>query len=207
MKKLIIILPVIFSQSTPAQYDPQALLVLDAMSAKYKKLEAFKANFSQKLTNKAAGIDEIISGQITVKSNKYVLNVAGQRIFNNGTDIYTYNPEISEVTISSYDPDESEINPGNVYDLHKEGFKYALLSIESNGDRIIDLDPEKRDKGYFKIRMTINAKDELKSFEVFEDTGNRYLYSIESFQSISLPDSYFTFDNSKYPNVELIDFR
>ncbi|MBC6400851.1 MAG: outer membrane lipoprotein carrier protein LolA [Ekhidna sp.] len=207
MKKIIIILLAVVNQSILAQYDPQALSVLDAMSAKYKKLAAFKANFSQKLTNKTAGIDEVISGQIIVKNNKYVLNVAGQRIFNNGTDIYTYNPEISEVTISSYDPDESEINPGNVYDLYKEGFKYALISTESSGDRVIDLDPEKRDKSYFKIRMIINAKDELKSFEVFENTGNRYLYSIESFQPDLLPDSYFTFDTTKYPDVEVIDFR
>ncbi|MDE0470992.1 MAG: outer membrane lipoprotein carrier protein LolA [Ekhidna sp.] len=207
MKKLIIIFLIFFNQSVLAQYDPKALSVLDAMSARYKNLAAFKANFSQKLTNKSAGIDETITGQITVKSDKYVLYVAGQRIFNNGTDIYTYNPEISEVTISSYDPEESEINPGNVYDLYKDGFKYVCISTESNGDRIIDLDPEKRDKSYFKIRMTINAKDELKSFEIFEDTGNRYLYSIESFQSASLPDSYFTFDTAKYPNVEVIDFR
>ena len=207
MKKLIIILLIFFNQSVLAQYDPKALSVLDAMSAKYKNLAAFKANFSQKLTNKSAGIDETITGQITVKSDKYVLDVAGQRIFNNGTDIYTYNPEISEVTISSYDPEESEINPGNVYDLYKDGFKYVCISTESNGDRIIDLDPEKRDKSYFKIRMTINAKDELKSFEIFEDTGNRYLYSIDSFKSASLLDSYFTFDAAKYPNVEVIDFR
>lgn len=190
-----------------AQYDQEALAVLDAMSAKYKKVEAFKAAFSQRLTNENAGIDETISGQIIVKGDMYVLDVAGQRIFNNGTDIYTYNPEISEVTISTYDPEESEITLSNVYDLYKKGFKYILASTESNGDRIIELDPEKRDKSYFKIRMVINAKDELQSFTVFEKTGNRYLYTITSFQPVSLPDSHFTFDTSKYPNVEVIDFR
>ena len=207
MKKLIIVILGVLANEVRSQYDSNALSVLDAMSSNYQKIEAFKASFSQKLTNKTAGIDETISGQISVKGDKYVLDVAGQRIFNNGTDIFNYNPEISEVTISSYDPEESEINLGNVYDLYKEGFKYGLLSTESNGDRIIDLEPEKRDKSYFKIRMTINAKDELKSFEVFEGTGNRYLYTIDSFQSTSIPDDYFTFDASKYPNVEVIDFR
>lgn len=193
--------------SIHAQYDPAALAVLDAMSANYKKVEAFKAGFSQKLTNESAGLDETISGQIAVKGDKYVLDVAGQRIFNNGTDIYNYNPEIKEVTISTYDPEESEITLSNVYELYKNGFKYILASKEANGDRIIELDPESRDKSYFKIRMTINAKDELKSFTVFERTGNKYVYSINSFESVSLPDNYFTFDTSKYPNVEIIDFR
>ena len=190
-----------------AQYDKDALAVLDAMSANYKSIEAFKASFSQKLTNESAGIDETLSGQISVKGDKYVLDVAGQRIFYDGTDIYTYNPEISEVTISTYDPEESEISLSNVYDLYKNGFKYVLTSTEANGDRNVDLDPESRDKSYFKIRMVITAKDKLKSFTVFERTGNKYLYTIETFEEATLPDSYFAFDASKYPNVEVIDFR
>ena len=190
-----------------AQYDKDALSVLDAMSANYKSIAAFKASFSQQLTNESAGIDETIAGQIAVKGGKYVLDVAGQRIFNDGTDVYTYNPEISEVTISTYDPEESEITLSNVYDLYKNGFKYVLTSTESNGDRIIDLDPESRDKSYFKIRMVISAKNELDSFTVFERSGNKYLYLIENFNAAELPDSHFTFDTSKYPDVEVIDFR
>ena len=192
---------------TQAQYDPEALSILDAMSAKYKKIDAFSADFSQKLTNEIANIDETIYGKITVQSEKYVLDVAGQRIFNNGVDVYTYNPEISEVTISTFYPDDSEITLGNVYELYKQGFKYVLVSAESSGDNIIDLVPEDRDKNYFKIRMVIDSDNQLKSFQIFESTGNRYLYTIKSFQQINIPQSFFTFDISKYPNVEVIDFR
>ena len=208
MKKIVCFTLLSFAMVTlKAQYDKDALAVLDAMSANYKSIEAFKAAFAQKLTNESAGIDETLSGQISVKGDKYVLDVAGQRIYNDGTDVYTYNPEISEVTISTYDPEESEITLSNVYDLYKNGFKYVLTSTESNGDRNIDLDPESRDKSYFKIRMVISAKNELSAFTVFERSGNQYLYTIESFEAASLPDSYFTFDVSKYPNVEVIDFR
>lgn len=201
---LFLVVSILF---TEAQYDKSALSVLDAMSNKYKSAGAFSATFSQRLTNEDAGIDETLTGKISVKGEKYVLDVAGQRIFNNGTDIYNYNPEISEVTISPYDPEESEITLSNVYDLYKNGFKYVLTSTESNGDRLIDLDPESREKSYFKIRMIIGAKNDLKSFTVFERTGNKYIYTIESFQSANLGDSYFTFDTKKYPNVEVIDFR
>ena len=210
MRKIFIGVFTLFSfASAHAQYDQNALVVLDAMSARYKNIEAFKASFAQQLTNESAGIEETLTGQIAVKGNMYVLNVAGQRIFNNGTDVYTYNPEFSEVTINSYEPDpeESEITLSNVYEIYKDGFKYVLTSTESNGDRVIDLDPESREKSYFKIRMVINSKNELNSFTVFERTGNKYLYTISSFESTSLPDSYFTFDVSKYPNVEVIDFR
>lgn len=190
-----------------AQYDPAALSVLDAMSGKYRKIESFKAAFSQQLTNESAGLNETISGQIAVKGDMYVLDVAGQRIFNNGTDIFNYNPELKEVTISPYDPEESEITLGNVYDLYKNGFKYALAETTDSGDRIIELDPEDRYKSYFKIRMTISSSNDLNTFTVFERTGNKYVYSINSFTPSKLEDSYFTFDVSKYPQVEVIDFR
>ncbi len=207
MKNLFLITLMAISTAAIAQYDPEALAVLDAMSNKYKKAEAFKATFKQQLTNKEAGLDESFSMEITVKGDKFVLDVADQKIFNNGTDVYTYSEELEEVTISTYDPEEQEINLGNVYDLYKEGFKYALLSKMANGVRVIELDPESREKSYFKIRMNINSKDEIESFIVFERTGNVYTYSIEGFEEISVDDAFFTFDTTKYPNVEIIDFR
>ncbi len=208
MKKLVIAsISLFILMQVNAQYDPSALAVLDAMSNKYKDVASFKASFSQKLTNESAGLDETISGEIAVKGDKFVLDVVGQKIYNDGTDVYTYNEDLNEVTISPYDAEESEITLSNVYDLYKNGFKYVLVETKSNGDRLIELDPESRDKSYFKIRMTINAKDELKSFTVFERTGNKYVYSINSFTPTPFNDNYFTFDVSKYPNVEVIDFR
>ena len=204
---MVALLPLLILFRINAQYDPAALSVLDAMSSKYKNIDTFKASFSQKLTNESAGLDETISGDIAIKGDKYVLEVASQKIFNDGEDIYSYNAEINEVTISTYDPEESEITLSNVYDLYKKGVKYALIEIKPNGDRLIELSPESREKSYFKIRMTIDAKDELKSFTIFEHSGNKYIYSINSFVPTVLNDSYFTFDTSKYPSVEMIDFR
>lgn len=207
MKKLLFATLTLLIFQATGQYDQSALAVLDAMSSKYRKVESFKASFSQRLTNESAGLDETISGDIAVKGSKFFLEVVGQKIFNDGTDVYTFNEELNEVTISAYDEEESEITLSNVYDLYKKGFKYNLAETKSNGDRVIELDPESRDKSYFKIKMTIDSQDELKSFTVFERTGNKYVYSINSFTHTPLNDSFFKFDASKYPGVEVIDFR
>lgn len=209
MKKIILLFAItILSQGAFAQYDPEAKAILDAMSAKYKKVLAFSASFSQKIENQSAGIDESIEGEITVKGEKYKLEILGSEVYNNGKEVWIFTPELEEVTVSTYDPSEEEITPGNVYDLYRKGFKYALISEISNGDRVIELDPESREKSYYKIRMIINAKDEVKSFTVFEKTGNRYLYTVTNFKPItSLSDGFFTFDGTKYPDVEVVDFR
>ena len=206
-KNILSFISLIFFAQIQAQYDPQALAILDAMSKKYKQIDGFKAEFSQQLINKSVELNENISGQITVKGDKYILNISSQRIFNNGIDVFTYNPEIKEVTINTYNPEESEISIGNIYDIYKKGFKYALLETTSNGNRIIELDPESREENYFKIRMTINSKEQLISFMIFERNGNKYIYTIHSFIVTNIPDDHFTFNPSKYPNVEIIDFR
>lgn len=190
-----------------AQYDPEALAVLDAMSAKYQNIEAFKAAFSQRIVNENAGIDESMAGDVTIKDTKFLLEISGQQIFNDGENVYNYNKDIGEVTISKYEPDGEEIAMSNIYELYKKGFKYILMATQANGDRVVELDPEDRDKSYYKIQMTISAKDELKGFTVYEKSGNQYFYSINSLKKVSVNDSFFTFDSTKYPDVEVLDFR
>ncbi|WP_258103725.1 outer membrane lipoprotein carrier protein LolA [Marinoscillum sp. MHG1-6] len=207
-KLLVLLIGGIISLQANAQYDADALAVLDAMSAKYKKINAYQADFSQKMINKEIDIEETFNGTIAVKGEKYVLKVAGQQIYNDGTDIWSYNPEIQEVTVSPYEPEEQEISMGNIYDLYKDGFKYNLVSKNTQGDRFIELNPLDRNKSYHKIKMTINSKDELMDFGVYEKSGNIYTYTIRNFKARpDLSDAYFTFNPSKYPSVEVIDFR
>lgn len=209
MRKLIyVITAACIAFNAQAQYDPDALDVLNAMSAKYKSIGAYSADFTQELVNESADINDKISGSIVVKDDMYVLKVAGQEIYNNGSDVYSFNPEVSEVTVDTYRPEDQEITLGNIYDLYKKGFKYVLMSVNKNGDRIVELDPESKDKSYYKIRLVIDKNDDLKKFTVLERSGNKYVYTIESFKEMNnLVDSYFTFDEAKYPDVEVIDFR
>jgi chaperone LolA len=209
MKKLVIFSALIsWAVASSAQYDPEAKAVLDAMSGKYKKVAAFSAQFTQKIENTSAGIEEEIEGKITVKGTKYKLDVIESEIYNNGKEVWVYTPDMKEVTVSKYNPAEEEITPGNVYDIYKKGFKYALISQLPNGDKVIELDPEKRDKTYHKIRLIIEKDNSLKSFTVFEKSGSKYVYSVKGFTPITtLDDSFFTFNVAKHKDVEVIDFR
>ncbi|MEQ9306652.1 MAG: outer membrane lipoprotein carrier protein LolA, partial [Marinoscillum sp.] len=154
MRKLIYVLAIVCTAlGANAQYDPEALAVLDAMSAKYKRIGSFEANFTQEMINESANINETIRGEIAVKGDMYVLQVAGQVIFNNSVDVYSYSEELREVTVSTYQPEEQDITLGNIYDLYKDGFKYNLVSTSGNGDRLVELDPESKEKSYYKIKL------------------------------------------------------
>lgn len=209
MRNLILtILSLAIGINTYAQYDEDALKVLNAMSAKYKIINAYSAEFVQKMENKDVGINESFEGTIIVKGDKYIIKASGQEIYNNGTDVWSYNPEIKEVTVSTYEPEDQEISMGNIYDLYREGFKYNLVKTNNAGERFIELDPEDKTKSYFKIKMKINASDELKEFTVMDKTGNIYTYEIKSFvEKPNMKDDAFTFNPEKNKDVEVIDFR
>lgn len=198
----------LIAQFSFAQFDPEARAVLDALSAKYKSFEAFTADFTQNFTNESAGIDESISGVIIVKEDQYILDVAGQKIYNNGEEVWRYDAEMAEVTVTINEPDEQEISMSNIFDLYKDGFKYILMGQNEKGDRMIELDPVSKDKSYYKIKMIIDSQDMLKSFSVLERSGNIYKYTIEEFRIMkNIAENTFVFDATQYPNVEIIDFR
>src|SRR5690349_5545851 len=90
--------------SVHSQYDPKALEILEAMSKKYKAIEAFEANIAQTLTNDVEKINEEMKGKITVKGEKFKLALPEQEIINDGATQWTYLPEAKEVNIDNYDP-------------------------------------------------------------------------------------------------------
>src|SRR5437868_10711341 len=124
MKKLIFILiGIIIANVTLAQYDPKALEVLEAMGKKYKALSSFEVNFTQALTNESAGVKEEVKAKITVKGDKYKLELAEQQVYNNGTTIWTYLPASKEVNVDNFDPKSEDLNPSKTFEMYKKGFK------------------------------------------------------------------------------------
>lgn len=211
-KPFLALLLMFFVKLTFAQYDAKALETLDAMSKKYKSIQAFEANISYTLTNDVEKINEEFKGRITVKGDKYRLVLPEQEVINNGTTMWTYLPDAKEVNIDNYDPNSDEINPSKIYDIYKKNFKYLYLSDKTEGGVLceeIDLVPEKKDAQYFKIKMFISKKDKsIQSWTMFDKSGNRYKYTISKFNPNStVADAFFTFDPKKYPGVEVIDLR
>src|SRR5688572_14421334 len=213
MKKLFFtIFSLAIVQLSMAQYDPQALSTLEAMSKKYKAFTSFEANITSSMTNEVEGVKEEFKGKITVKGDKFRLVMDDQEIINNGTTVWTYLPSAKEVNIDNYDPASEDINPSKIYEIYKKGYKYLLIGDKTEGGvayEEIDLVPEKKDAQFFKIKMIIGKKDRnIQSWTMFDKSGNKYKYTISKFApNVNVADTFFTFDPKKYPGVEIIDLR
>lgn len=209
---LSIFLIVFFNQIVFAQYDPRALAILDNMSNKYQNMGAYLANFTYALQNEQEGISESFDGTLLVDGDKFRLIMAGQEIYCNGITVWTYIEEINEVNIDNYYPDEMEMSPSNIYSAYKKGFKYQYIEeVKKNGNttQIVDLVPEDSGSPFFKIRLSIGKENlNLNGWEIFDKNGNRYNYTVNTFQNKSIKDpKEFEFEVKRYPGVEVIDLR
>ncbi len=131
MKKILFTLQLLaFMFSTAlvyGQYDPKAKTILDAMNKKYRDFPAFKANFSCTLSS-PEGADDTFEGEITVKDNKYRLNLGQQEVYNDLSTVWTLFKEEQEVTITTFEKDPEDLLPSDIFDIYKEGFK-CLVSL------------------------------------------------------------------------------
>lgn len=209
---LTITLLLFFTAHTQAQTDEKAKQILDKMSEKYKKMKSFRASFSWELVSKIEKISENFSGEITVKDNKYRLNLGDQEIYNNQQTVWTYLKDENEVTITEYEPDPEELTITKIYSIYKNGYKYIYMGEESADGKtydVIDLTPEDRELSFFRIQIKVGKADSIiKSWKVFERNGRIYTYKIKGFKpEVAVNEQYFVFDTKKHPTAEIIDLR
>ena len=212
MYRLIVIVTLMINFiSVPSAFSQEnnkkALEILDKMSNLYKSMISFSSTFEYSMVNLDEDIEDSFQGKIIIKEEKYLLKIEGQEIINDGETVWTYIPELNEVNISTFEPDDQEISLNNVFDLYKEGFEYNYLS-EDNKYHKIELYPEDESKSYYKILILINKFDfSMYNFSVFDKSNTKYVYKINEFKEEKIDDSFFIFDSSKYPDIEIIDFR
>jgi len=208
MKKIIVLVNLIFFNffSIFSQEDKIALDLLNSMSDNYKKMKGFTSSFTYSMKNLTEDITDSLSGKISVKDDKYILFIEGQKIINDSKTVWTYLEDLNEVTISEFDPSEQDISINNVFEVYKEGYKHKFVN-KSNGINFVEIYPDDENKSYFKILFEILENNQLSSFTVYDKSNSVFIYTIDDFLEEELDNILFSFDIENYPDIEVIDFR
>ena len=203
---LAVLLNLVIHQNIMSQDTRDALEVLNQMSDKYKKMNGFTSSFTYSMNNLSENITDSFEGTISVKDEKYILFIEGQKIINDSKTVWTYLEDLNEVTISEFDPTEQEISLNNIFEIYKEGFTHKNIG-EKDDLLNIEIYPDSDEKSYFKILFKINKSNLLESFTVFDKSNTLFIYTINNFIEEDLDLSLFTFIEKNYPGIEVIDFR
>jgi outer membrane lipoprotein-sorting protein len=199
-----------FSQSTTTA--AQAKVLLDGVSKKYKAFKTIKANFKLGVENAANKIKEEKKGILTLKANKFKVELDNQEIICDGKTVWTFAKDANEVQVNNYEANASGISPASIFTMYEKGFLYQMGEVvkEAGKDiQIIELTPTDKTKNYFKIKLFIDkAAQSIVRSKIFDKNGNVYTYSVMQFVSnTNFDDATFAFDTKKHPGVEVNDIR
>lgn len=194
--------------------DPNAKKILDAVSAKFKTFKAIKASFTFKNEDAKGKVLGVKKGTLSTKGNKYRVTITGgQDIYCDGATIWTYDKAANEVSVSKFDPSSTSITPQKLFsNFYDKDFLYKLNGEKKEGNRTlqeIELTPFDKSKNFFKIYVWVDkATQTIYSTKVLEKSGNRYTYTVATFNgNANVPDAEFVFDKKKFPGVEVVDLR
>ncbi len=213
MKKLFTILFLATAAVSQAQNDPNAKKVLDAVSAKFKTFKAPQASFTYKVENAQGKALSTKKGSVTMKGNKYRVSMDGLEIFSDGRTIWNYDRANNEVTVNNVESGSSQMTPQRLLtNFYDKDFLYKLNGEKKEGAKTlqeIELTPTDKSRPYHKVYLWIDkAGQSIYSARFLEKSGGRYSYTITSLKpTATVADSYFAFDKSKYPGVEVVDLR
>lgn len=224
MKRILLIAAVLFAASFTQAQDAKAKEILDKVTAKTKTYTCIYADFVFSTENKEMDINESNAGTIKVKKEKYNLKMKGLKgseqendyimeVFSNGELIWNYMKEGNQVTIANIEEDGNELmDPSSIFTIYERGFKSEYVTEKKiNGKTAyqINLFPDSDEYEVEKIEVFIDkASDMISAATLFGTDGNLYRIVVDKLETDkNFPDSDFVFDNSRYPDVEVIDFR
>jgi outer membrane lipoprotein-sorting protein len=200
-------------QKTTAVTDPQAKKILDKVSAKYKTYKSIVAVFKLKIENTKNKLSEEQSGKVFLSGLKYKLEMKSQDIICDNKTVWTYIKDSKEVQVNTFESGNQSISPSQIFTIYEKGFAYVYAGEEKektgNILDIIDLTPTDKTKSVFKIKLLIDRNlSQIKKAVVLEKNGNKYTYSLSSFDTKQLlNDNFFTWKASENPGISLIDLR
>ncbi|MGW8121193.1 LolA family protein [Roseivirga echinicomitans] len=205
-----LIVMVVSSMLTVVQaQDPK--VVLDKMSATYKAMPGFEIEFVQKVMNEAEVLDRF-SGTAAVSKEKFMIKFRDQHIYCNGPVLWTYLVEAQELTITNFEPEETFINPTNIYDIYKKGFKYTYQRSENMGGTLVDvieLVSTDEDSDFTNIIMYIDKNTSyLKAWDLIDYDGIKTAFEVAKFKpNMTYATGFFEFDPKKNPVQHTEDYR
>lgn len=201
-KTLILIIGILLSINLSAQTAEE---FFNNVIEKTKSYNDVSIVFNYKIINKEAGIYETMSGYASMKGDSYILNVDGQEMISDGKILWTHLIDDEEVMISEVTEDNNA-SPLAIIESFSNNITVSFL--ENNAEtKAIEI-KENDGESFEKIILTTDKDLKIKKVHAYLSDGNEFVYEITEFTTNqNLPDSMFTFNESLYPDVEVIDMR
>ena len=207
MKKILLILTVLFQTFIFAQNEAAAKKLLDDVSSNIQKYDHIYIKFDYSLVNKEAGVEQNNHGDLTIQGEKYNVNFFGTIQIFDGDKTYTIIPENEEVNISAAsDDNEDTLTPQKFYTFYKKGYSYSLgnkKQIKGKNIQFVKLIPIDSNSDIAEVKIGIDQKSN-NIYTIIEKGKNETLtiLTVKKFKTDQkIKDDLFKFDRKKYEDL------
>ena len=189
-----------------AQSDTKAQNLISEVLSKVKSYDNIQVEFSYILENTQEKLKQETRGSLSLKDEKYLLNLMGTTQLFDGEKIYTIIPEDEEITISSYNPEnDNQLTPSKMLTFFEEGYIYKNDILQNKDGRKIqyvkliakDSEADMQEALIGIDQMTKHIYNLIQS----QDNGTRIEIRVTKFKpNQPLSTNMFSFDESRYPD-------
>lgn len=185
--------------------------LLKSVADKTRAYQNLRVDFTYRMINEKAGINESTSGTLFLNGEAYKLTMDGQVVISDGKTVWTYLRESNEVMISNAEAGEDVFTPSSLLTSYFKDFGAGFINERQNaakGLKTIELKP-KSGKKFSKIHVGINeARQELVNMAIFDNGGNTFQYELSKMAPNQvIAKDFFRFNTKDFPGVEVIDMR
>ncbi len=187
---------------------------LSRASEKNKAYTTISVAFSLTTDNQQTKQTTTESGTLVMKGESYVLEAFGTTSYFDGKTQAAWAHEVSEVTISEPDATSSDSNfsPQKFFNFYETDYRMRYMGDTTKDGKAcaeIELYPVARNTNIARVHLTLE-KQSLNLKAIVQQSKDGMIYTIDITRfDVNKPfdDSYFTFDASAHPEVEVIDMR
>jgi len=187
----------------------EARNILDRTASEFSKAGGVEAIFDVKVTENDRTVGRA-QGKILVKGDKFFLETDEAITWFDGETQWTYLTGSEEVNISNPTEEElASINPYALLTMYKKGFDLKTNKTTDKPYLEVALAAQNKKSDIPNIILRIDKKTYepiLVNAQLQDGTWNEI--TITKYRTgLKHPDSLFVFDESKYPDAEIIDLR
>ena len=205
IKNIIVCIALVFAaQAVSAQSNAEKILrvMVDQMRS-HKNVEMV---FNYQISPDGKTLGESEKGHAWLQGEAYKIEMTDQQTISDGKTIWSYLIDDEEVMVSNAS-EGTDNTPLKLLTSLDESYVATLSGIDAKGIATIEL---ANPKGQYKrVTMKVDTKKtELKSADIYLEDGNKFIIKVEEMKyDQKLDDKFFTFDEAKHPEVDVIDMR
>lgn len=214
MKKFgIIALLCCFATLLFAEVNEEAVALLDKTSNLYKQSTGTEMSLKISIDDAQTGQKTSVNGNLKTRDKRFVLTTSFATMNFDGKNLYIYQPDVNEITISS--PAESEISdmdPTQIMSMYSEGYQIPKPEYTTeNGKKvaIVSLYPEDKAEDFHRLSLKIDMSNycplQITTYGKNGMTNTIDILKIDTNKNFS--EKELIFDLKKYPKAQIIDIR